>query len=161
MAAAAMLDRAAEGAPDAIRMRTTLFGKELAVLGCGHLPEGGDIEARQVRTPPDTYRRLVFRKGRLVGAIVFGTGESVPDLNRLVASGQARPAVEAALQGPSADRAGRLLPRTFAQHCPICAAELVVYRGTRVGETLRCHACSTDLVVRWEGGRGGLDVLRP
>jgi nitrite reductase (NADH) large subunit len=161
LAAAGMLDRAADPGADAVRMRTSVFGRDLAVIGCGHLAEAGDVEALQVHAPADTYRRLVFRGGRLVGAIVFGTGESVPELNRFVAARETRAAVEAALHGPRPDRAMDTLPQTFAQHCPICAAELVVHRGTPMGQTFRCHVCNTDLAVRWDGARGGLEVLRP
>jgi NADPH-dependent 2,4-dienoyl-CoA reductase/sulfur reductase-like enzyme len=69
-------------AAGAIRMRTEVFGHELAVLGAGHLPDGPDTESvllpaagrpcsrgnLSIQGGPETYQRLVFRGGRLVGA---------------------------------------------------------------------------------------------
>jgi NAD(P)H-nitrite reductase large subunit len=107
------------------------------------------------------YRRLVFEDGRLIGAIVFGTGESVHELNRLVAERAPRGVVEARL-GLSAEAPPKgALADTFASHCPICAAELVVYRGTQTGAVLQCSVCSTDLVVHWDGHRGWLEIGHP
>ena len=161
LAAAGMMDRQADLAPDAIRLRGTVFGRELAVIGDGHLAEGGEVAALDVRDQPDVYRRLVFRAGRLVGAIVLGSGEPVQPLNRMVTARLPRRAIEAALGRPPSERTAELLPMTFAQHCPICAAELVVYQGTRIGELTHCRTCNTDLVVRWNGQRGWLEVIPP
>ncbi len=161
LAGLAMMDRAFDRPADTIRTRTTVFGRELAVLGQGHVAEGGDVEALEVRDTLNVYRRLVFRQGILIGATVLGTGEGVLELNRMVAEGASREAVEAALGRAPTGRTVEHLPVTFAQHCPICAAELVIYRGTRLGATVVCRACSTDLVVRWNGERGWLDVIHP
>ncbi len=156
-----MLDRGGEPLFDVLRLRTTVFGRELAVIGAGHLPEGDDVGAMVLRDGPDVFRRLVFKDGRLAGAIIFGTGQHVFELSRMVAEGVARETVEAALGPVRSDRRTDLRVETFACHCPICAAELVVHRGTPVGATLRCRACSTDLVVSWDGRRGWLEVVQP
>ncbi len=162
-AADAMLDRPTDPPREAVRLRTSVFGHDVAVIGQAHLPVGQGVEAETRHQPPGIYRRLVYRGGRLVGAIVLGTGETVPELNALVTEGAGREDVEAALALPEeadADAADRV-PRTFARHCPICAAELVVHRGTAAGAVLTCPACSTDLVVRWDGRRGWVEIARP
>jgi len=161
-AAEAMLGRPTEPPREAVRLRTSLFGYDVAVLGQGHLPAGGEVEAEGRHEPPDVYRRLVYRGGRLVGAIVLGTGETVAELNALVAEGAGRGEVETALALPApADADADRVTSTFARHCPICAAELVVHRGTAAGARLRCQACNTDLVVRWDGRRGWVEILEP
>ncbi|MFO8012213.1 MAG: FAD-dependent oxidoreductase [Phycisphaerae bacterium] len=160
-AAAAMLDWPTDPPREAVRIRTTVFGLDVAVIGQGHLPAGGDVEAENRHESPDVYRRLVYRDGRLVGAIVLGTGETVAELNALVAEGADRHAVEAALAAPPETEEADRVPSTFARHCPICAAELVVHRGTPAGTRLRCPACNTDLVVRWDGRRGWVEIARP
>ena len=161
LAAASMLGHQAAPTLEAVRIRTILFGHDLAVIGRGHLPESDTVKALEFREDPALYRRLVFENGALVGAIVFGTGETVHELNRMVAQKAPRDTVEGRLglapAAPAVDR----LPSTFARHCPICAAELVVHHGTRAGAVLRCHACNTDLVVRWDGEHGWLDVDQP
>jgi len=159
LAAASMLDRPTASAPETVRVRTTVFGRDLAVLGAGHLAEGGEVQAVTHQQPPDVFRRLVFRRGRLVGATVIGTGETVPELSRLVAAGASREEVEAVL-APAASTDADRIPTSFAWHCPICAAELVVHRGTRAGGLIRCQACNTDLVVRWDGRHGWLEIAR-
>lgn len=161
LAAASMLDTRAEPAPEAVRVRTMVFGHDLAVIGRGHLPEGGTVTVLSRHEEPDVHRRLVFEDDLLVGAIVLGTGETVHELNRLVAEKASRDVVETSLALGIADSAPDLLPSTFARHCPICAAELVVHHGTRAGSVLRCHVCNTDLVVRWDGERGWLEIRRP
>lgn len=161
LAAASMLGHRAAPALEAVRIRTMIFGHDLAVIGRGHLDEGGDIAATEQREPPSVFRRLVYEKGLLVGAIVFGTGETVHELNRLVAERAPRDAVEVRLGLAQAPEGADRLPRTFAGHCPICAAELVVHHGTQAGAVLTCHVCNTDLVVCWDGQRGWLDVGRP
>jgi NAD(P)H-nitrite reductase large subunit len=161
LAAASMLGRTAEPAAEAVRLRTSLFGRELAVIGRGHLPAGGDIAALDLPHGPDVFRRLVFQDGRLVGAVVFGTGESVHELNRLVALRSPRRGALEAL-GLAQEPAGPSpTPTTLARHCPICAAELVVRGGTPADTTVRCPTCSTNLVVRWDGERMWLDIRRP
>jgi len=179
IAAANMLEPAGlEAAPavaaGAIRMRTEVFGHELAVLGAGHLPDGPDTESVLLPTAggpcsrgnlsiqggPETYQRLVFQGGRLVGATVFAAGERVPELDRLVASGADRAAVERAI-GPAEPQTAGGIPQTFARHCPICSAELVVHHGTPPGRRFRCEACNTELVVRWNSERMWLEVSRP
>ena len=161
VAAAAMLDRTAEPAMEAMRLRTAVFGRELAVIGRGHLPEGGNITALSLPQGPDVFRRLVFQDNRLVGAVVFGTGESVHELNRLVALRSPRESVMETL-GLAEEPPGQgLTPTTFARHCPICAAELIVRQGTPADSILNCPTCSTNLVVRWDGDRMWLDVRRP
>jgi NAD(P)H-nitrite reductase large subunit len=162
-AAACMLDRHAEPPREAVRIRTNVFGSDLVVLGQGHLPAGGDVEVDDRPEGPDIYRRLVYRRDRLVGALVLGTGETVAELNALVTEEADRDTVEAALSAPAesdADAADRV-PSTFARHCPICAAELVVHRGTAAGAVLTCPACNTDLIVRWDGRGGWIEILRP
>jgi len=161
MAAAGMLDRKAEPAMEAVRLRTSLFGRELAVIGRGHLAAGGGIAALDLPRGPDVFRRLVFENDRLVGAVVFGTGESVHELNRLVATRSPRQRAMEAL-GLAEEPSGRgATPTTFARHCPICAAELIVHQGTPPDSVVRCPTCSTDLVVRWDGERMWLDIRRP
>jgi NAD(P)H-nitrite reductase large subunit len=85
VAAAAMLGRKTEPALEAMRIRTTLFGVDLAVIGRGHLAEGDTVQVVELRQEGGGWRRMVFDGGLLVGAIVFGTGDSVHELNRLVA----------------------------------------------------------------------------
>ena len=161
VAAAGMLDRAAEPAMEAVRLRTSLFGRELAVIGRGHLPAEGDVTAINAPHGPDVFRRLVFQNNLLVGAVVFGTGESVHELNRLVALRSPRAVAMEAL-GLAEEPAGPSpMPATFARHCPICAAELIVHQGTPADTTIRCPTCNTDLVVRWNGERMWLDIRRP
>jgi len=166
VAAANMLELAGVEAPatlaaGAIRMRTEVFGYELAVLGAGHLPDGPDTESVLLPAagPSKTHQRLVFRGGRLVGATVFAAGERVPELDRLVASGADRAAVERAI-GPAEPLTPGGIPQTFARHCPICSAELVVHHGTPPGRRFRCEACNTELVVRWDSERMWLEVSR-
>ena len=160
-AAASMLDLPAEPPTEAVRVRTTVFGHDLAVIGQGHLPADGDVQADGRHEAPNVYRRLVYRNHRLVGALVLGTGETVAELNALVAEQADRDRVETVL-APSADAGGGdRIPTTFARHCPICAAELVVHGGTQVGAHLRCQACNTDLVVRWDGRRGWVEIAKP
>jgi NAD(P)H-nitrite reductase large subunit len=161
VAAASMLDRKAEPALEAVRLRTILFGHDLAVIGRGHLPEGGNVTIEELRQGPSIFRRLVFEENLLAGAIVFGTGESVHELNRMVAQRAPRERVEATMDLVPPGPAGDALTSTLARHCPICAAELVIHHGTRAGTIIQCHVCSTDLVVRWDGDRGWLDVSRP
>jgi NAD(P)H-nitrite reductase large subunit len=161
LAAASMLDRKAEPALEAVRLRTVIFGVDLAVIGLGHLPESDVIKAVGMPSGPDRYRRLVFQDGRLIGAMVYGTGESVYELNRLVAERAPRDQVENVLGLPGAAPTETGLEQAVAAHCPICAAELVVRRSTAVGSHLRCQTCSTDLVVRWDGRRGWLEIERP
>jgi NADPH-dependent 2,4-dienoyl-CoA reductase/sulfur reductase-like enzyme len=161
VAAAGMLGRTTEPAMEAVRLRTSLFGRELAVIGRGHLPEKGDINSLDLPNGPDVFRRLVFQNDLLVGAVVFGTGESVYELNRLVSLRFPRERVmdtlglveEPPVHGPT--------PTTFARHCPICAAELIVLRGTPADTVVRCPTCNTDLAVRWNGERMWLDIQRP
>jgi len=160
-AAASMLGRPVEPPHEALRVRTTVFGHDLAVIGQGHLPAGGDVDVEPRHEPPDVYRRLVYRDDRLVGALVLGTGETVPELNRLVAEQADRDRVKAVLRPLAEAEAGDRIPMTFARHCPICAAELVVHGGTRVGSRIRCPACNTDLAVRWDGRRGWVEIVRP
>jgi len=119
------------------------------------------VEAEPQHEPPDVYRRLVYRDDRLVGALVLGTGETVPELNQLVAEQAGRDRVKAVLRPLAEAEAGDRIPVTFARHCPICAAELVIHGGTRVGTLIRCQACNTDLVVRWDGHRGWVEISRP
>jgi nitrite reductase (NADH) large subunit len=162
LAAASMLDRRAEPALEAVRIRTTVFGRDLAVIGHGNLAAGGDVEVLDLHDSPGIYRRLVFEKGLLVGAIVFGTGEWVHELNRFVAERAPHDAVAAALGlAPPTGETENLVPQTFAQHCLICAAELVIHGGTRIGSTLQCPSCNTSMLVRWDGKRGWLDVPPP
>jgi NAD(P)H-nitrite reductase large subunit len=161
LAAASMLDRKAEPAMEAVRVRTILFGQDLAVIGRGHLSAQGAVTALEYRDGPSVFRRLVFDDDLLVGAVVFGTGESVHELNRLAAERAPRHLVESTLGLAAPGAAPELLPETFARHCPICAAELVVRGGTAAGAVIRCQVCSTDLVVRWDGRRGWLDLRRP
>ncbi|HUW99358.1 MAG TPA: FAD-dependent oxidoreductase [Phycisphaerae bacterium] len=175
LAAANMLESGAPAGPPAagaVRLRTEIFGCELAVIGQGHLANGGEVESVRLRDAggpssrenlslqggPETYHRLVFRAGRIIGATVIGTGEWVPHLERLVAADADRAEVERTLT----PAAGALrLPQTFARHCPICAAELVVHHGTPAGARIRCEACSTDLVVCWDAERMWLEVNLP
>ncbi len=160
LAAASMLDRKAEPAAEAVRVRTVLFGQDLAVIGRGHLSAQGSVTAEEHHDGPSVFRRLVFDDDLLVGAVVFGTGESVHELSRLVAERAPRRLVESTLGLAAPGAAPELLPETFARHCPICAAELVVRGGTAAGTVIRCQVCSTDLVVRWDGRRGWLDLRR-
>jgi len=160
-AAASMLGRPVEPPREAVRIRTTVLGHDLAVIGQGHLPDADDVQVEARHEAPDIYRRLVYRGGRLAGALVLGTGETVAELNRLVAEGADRDHVEALLHPSSEAGKGDRIPSTFARHCPICAAELVVHAGTRAGARLRCPACNTDLVVCWDGRRGWLEISRP
>lgn len=161
VAAAGMLDRRAEPALEAMRLRTALFGRDLAVIGRGHLPAGGSVAAVEMPDGPEVFRRLVFQDDALVGAVVFGTGESVHELNRLVAERAGRRRVALALGLQEAQPAPGPMPTTQARHCPICAAEIVIHYGTAAGAAIRCPACSTDLVVRWDGQNMWLDVSRP
>ena len=161
LAAASMLDRKARPVLEAVRVRAMLFGNDLTVIGQGHLPAKGNVAAVEVPSEANVYRRLVFEDDLLVGAIVFGTGESVHELNRLVAERAPRSLVDATLGLAAEAPASGVLSETFASHCPICAAELVVHRGTRSGVVLQCTACSTDLVVRWNGRRGWLEIGHP
>jgi len=161
LAAASMLGTRAEPVFDAVRLRTIIFGQDLAVIGRGHLAAGDQTHVLELHEEPGIYRRLVFEGSALVGAIIFGTGETVHELNRLVAEKASRDEVEATLALAVGDAETALLPTTFARHCPICAAELVVHHGTRAGAVLRCAACNTDLVVRWDGERGWLEIRRP
>jgi len=161
VAAAGMLGRTAEPALEAMRLRTTLFGRDLAVIGRGHLPQGGGMTAIELRDGPEIFRRLVFHRDRLIGAIVFGTGESVHELNRLVAEQALRQRVAAVLELAEPQPGLGHMPATLARHCPICAAELIVRHGTAADTVIRCEVCSTDLVVRWDGQRLWLDISRP
>ena len=161
LAAASMLDQKARPVLEAVRLRGAVFGHDLAVIGHGQLAPKDNVTATELPGPAAVYRRLVFEDGRLIGAIVFGTGESVHELNRLVAERAPRGVVEARL-GLSAEAPPKgALADTFASHCPICAAELVVYRGTQTGAVLQCSVCSTDLVVHWDGHRGWLEIGHP
>jgi len=160
LAAAAMLGRKAEAALEAVRIRTAVFGVDLAVIGRGHLPAGGDVAALDMQDEPQVFRRLVFEKDLLVGAVVFGTGEFVHELNRLVAQRAPREVVETTLRISPEPPVENVLQKTFAQHCPICAAELVMHRGTPIGSRLRCSACNTDLEITWDGRRVRLEVPR-
>ena len=161
VAAASMLGRTAEPALEAMRLRTTLFGRDLAVIGRGHLPQGGGMTAIELRDGPEIFRRLVFHRDRLIGAVVFGTGESVHELNRLVAEQALRQRVAAVLELAEPQPGLGHMPATLARHCPICAAELIVRHGTAADTVIRCEVCSTDLVVRWDGQRLWLDISRP
>jgi len=78
-----------------------------------------------------------------------------------VAEKAPRSEAESALAMATTASKTEVLPTTFARHCPICAAELVVHHGTRAGAVLRCGVCNTDLVVRWDGERGWLETRRP
>jgi len=160
-AAASMLDRPAAAAHEAVRLRTTVFGRDLAVIGRGNAPQAPAVDVVEMRAPPEIYRRLVFDHDQLDGAIVYGTGDWVPELAHLVAERADRHEVARALAMPDAEAEAENLPVTFAHHCPICAAELVIHRGSRVGSIVRCRVCSTDLVVGWDGERGYLQVSRP
>jgi NAD(P)H-nitrite reductase large subunit len=160
IAAAGMLGQKLEPVLEAMRIRTEIFGVDLAVIGRGHLREGGHINVLELEEEGDVFRRLVFDEGMLVGAIVFGTGETVHELNRLVAERTPRQTVEFTLGLAVKGAAKGMVPETFACHCPICAAELVVHKGTRVGAIVPCQACNTDLVVHWFGRRGWLDLWR-
>jgi len=187
IAAAAMLDRPSDRAADIVRIRTVLCGHDLAVIGGGHLPEAGGVEAVVVQSQaarplplpgetaddagaPDhcaptagaarTYRRLVFNEGRLAGAILLGPADWYPAVVRLVADRAPREVVEHTLGLASQEPPADTVPQTFARHCPICAAELVVYRGTPAGSALTCRACNTKLRVRWDGKRGWLEAAR-
>jgi hypothetical protein len=173
------VEAAATLAAGAIRMRTEIFGRELAVIGAGHLPDGQGVESvllpsaggsppwhgygscrgRQAtrRGEPETYHRLVFRDGRIVGATAFAAGERVPELDRLVASGADRAQVERAI-GPAEPETPGGIPQTFARHCPICSAELVVHHGTPPGTQFRCEACNTELVVCWDSEQMWIEV---
>jgi len=161
LAAASMIGRPADPPPEAVRVRTTLFGHDLSVIGEGHLPTGGDVDVQVQHAEHDVLRRLVYRDDRLVGAIVLGTGETVHELNGLVAEQAPRTRVAAMLAPLAEADPGDCVPVTFASHCPICAAELVVHHGTRVGASVRCHPCNTDLVVCWDGRRGWLEIGQP
>jgi nitrite reductase (NADH) large subunit len=161
IAAAGMLGQKGEPVLEAMRIRTEIFGVDLAVIGRGHLGEGGHIQVLELEEEGDIFRRLVFDEGLLVGAVVFGTGETVHELNRLVAERTPREEVEAALGLTASGPDSGAVSETFARHCPICAAELVVHKGTRVGAIVPCQACNTDLLVRWDGRRGWLDLWRP
>jgi hypothetical protein len=156
-----MLGRRAEPVLETVRIRTALFGYELAVIGRGHLGPGPGLDIVEASRPPNKYRRLVFDGGALVGAAIFGTGEWVHELSRFVADQAPRDAVEPALRLPSGAPADQLLRQTFAQHCPLCAAELAVRAGTSIGAVIRCGVCNTDLVVRWDGRRGRLEIATP
>jgi NAD(P)H-nitrite reductase large subunit len=161
IAAAGMLGQKGEPVLEAMRIRTEIFGVDLAVIGRGHLGEGGHIQVLELEEEGDIFRRLVFDEGLLVGAVVFGTGETVHELNRMVAERTPREEVEAALGLTASGSDSGAVSETFARHCPICAAELVVHKGTRVGAIVPCQACNTDLLVRWDGRRGWLDLWRP
>jgi len=160
-AAASMLDQHPKAVAEAVRIRTSLLGLDLAILGQGHLPAGGSVTVHEQQDGPEVWRRLVYRDDHLVGAIILGTGESVHELGRLVVERATPPQAEAVLAPPEAAEGEDLVPTTFARHCPICAAELVVHRGTREGAVLRCHACNTDLVVCWNGRHGWFEIRRP
>jgi NAD(P)H-nitrite reductase large subunit len=161
LAAASMLDQKAQPVLEAVRLRATVFGNDLAVIGHGHLAAGGNLTAVELPGGGGAYRRLIFEDDLLAGAIVLGTGESVHELNRLVAERAPRDVVETSLGLREEGLEPAALAETFASHCPICAAELVVYRGTRDGAVLQCFACSTDLLVRWDGQRGWLEIGHP
>jgi NAD(P)H-nitrite reductase large subunit len=161
LAAASMLDQKARPVLEAVRVRAVIFGHDLAVIGLGHLAAKGNITAAELPGPTGVYRRLVFEDDLLIGAIVFGTGEGVHELNRLVAERAPRGLVETRLGMSAEAPPAGVLPEAFACHCPICAAELVVRRGTRPGAVLQCSACNTDLVVHWDGQRGWLEIEHP
>jgi NAD(P)H-nitrite reductase large subunit len=158
LAAAGMLGQKATTAAEAVRVRGTIFGHDLAVIGHGHLAAKDHVTAVELDEPPETHRRLVFDGDCLIGAIVFGTGESVHELNRLVAERASHSLVERTLGLGFHPTASQVLAETFARHCPICASEVVVHHGTPAGSLVRCGVCNTDLVVRWEQGRGWLDI---
>jgi len=160
LAAAGMLGRKAEPLAEAMRIRTVIFGVDLAVIGRGNLPAGGDVEVFEFRREPNLYRRLVFQSGLLAGAIVLGTAELVHELNRLTAQRAPREKVEHAMGLAGEPTAEVAFTQTFAAHCPICAAELVVHAGTRTGSTMRCPSCNVNLAIGWDGRRGWLDVGR-
>lgn len=186
LATAGMLGRSADPVPDVLRLRTVLFGQDLAVLGRGHLPEGPGIDAMTIhgrpgpaerreaaaRDPEDwpdvpfpprnqaqVYRRLVFDQGRLVGAVLVGPAEWYPQITRLMAEEASREAVEQALGLSDRQTGVGIVPQAFAWHCPICAAELAVPRGTAIGATMACRACNTQLRVRWSGDRGWVEAV--
>jgi len=185
LAAAGMLGRHVDGVPDVLRLRTVLFGRDLAVLGRGHLPEGNGVEAITVHGPvggaarpgagahdPDAwpgphfarvdqgqvYRRLVFDRGRLVGAVLLGPADWYAQVTRLIADQASREVVERTLGLAGGPKGVGAVPQAFAWHCPICAAELAVPRGTAIGATMACRACNTQLRVRWEGDRGWVET---
>ena len=186
VAAASMRDRPADRTADIVRTRTILYGHDLAVIGRGHLEEGGGIEAicRLAQAPaedaapreddrgegePDlprrepasrvhTYRRLVFDEGRLVGAVLFGPAEWYPQVVRMIADRAPREVVEHTLGLSGQPASPDVVPQSFAQHCPICAAELVVHHGTPLGAVIPCGACRSHLKVCWDGKRGWLEA---
>jgi len=187
LAAAAILGRPVDAVPDVLRLRTVLFGRDLAVLGRGHLAEGDGIEAIVVHgrvgadgmtgsgaADPDAwpgaapapheqvqvYRRLVFDRGRFVGAVLVGPADWYAQVTRLLAERARRAEGEGArgLAGGRPQDGFTVVPQAFAWHCPICAAELAVPRGTAVGSTIRCRACNARLSVRWEGDRGWIEA---
>jgi nitrite reductase (NADH) large subunit len=160
-AAARMLGQKVSPMLEAMRIRTTLFGVDLAVIGRGHLPAGGSIEVKEIEEKEGAFRRLVYDEGVLVGAIVYGTGDTVHELNRLVAIKASRRNVELTLGLKFEFNSKDAVPETFAHHCPVCAAELVVRKGTLVGSLIQCQACETDLVVHWNGYSAWLDLWRP
>jgi nitrite reductase (NADH) large subunit len=160
LAAAGMMDRASAPSLEAVRIRTTVFGHDLAVLGHGQAPESDRIRVVCQSDGPHVHWRMVFDDGLLVGAIVFGTGETVHELNRLVAERAPRHLVEQTLGSKAQGVEPPALPTTLARHCPICAAELVMHEGTRAGTLMVCSVCNTRLEIQWDGRQGWLDVAR-
>jgi hypothetical protein len=97
-------------------------------------------------------------RGRLVGAVLLGPADWYAQVTRLIADQAAREVVERTLGLTGHPTGAGAVPQAFAWHCPICAAELAVPRGTAVGATMACRACNTRLRVRWEGDRGWVET---
>jgi nitrite reductase (NADH) large subunit len=68
--------------------------------------DGGYKELRLVDEAHGTYKKLVFKEGRLVGAILLGTRKNAAQLARLIASGQDLSGYEEALLAGEFDLKG-------------------------------------------------------
>lgn len=96
-----------------VTYRGTIPSNTLKVSGLD-LFSAGEVDPRgegykEVRLTDEArgiYKKLVFREGRLVGAILLGTKKNAPQLSRLIASGEDLSGYEEALVGDEFDFKG-------------------------------------------------------
>jgi nitrite reductase (NADH) large subunit len=130
-----------------------LIERDFAVLGEGHLPAGGDLTEMIGDGPKSgVYKRLVFRSGRLTGALLYG---NVRETMELVGHVQA--------QTPENRLPKGLLRRLFDPEaparsgasvvCPACKLEIPLAPDAKEGDVITCTACGIEMRLQRRGNR--------
>ena len=132
---------------------TRILGRDLAVLGEGHLPAGdGLVEATGPYPREGVYKRLVAREGRLTGALLYGevreAGELIPHVRDHTPMEELPKGLVRSLFDLEAETGpGRSVV------CPACKLQLPLPPDAEEGDIITCAACGIEMRLQRQGKR--------